>query len=139
MYRLLLSLSMLPLFTGGCASHVVRVEHAPPAQVQLKLANVSRIWVAGFVSARAPESRPEFDLNAETVRLLRMQLRTWSSAQVLEAEPLAVNTDQLRDVAYWRRAGEERGRPLIVTGSVKLHLAPPKIEQRGKRTFYFPM
>jgi hypothetical protein len=121
-------------------SRSVRVAHAPPAEVQLKLANLSRVWVAGFVSARVPETGPEFDLNAETVRLLRVQLRKWSSAQVLEAEPLAIDTEQrLSDATYWRRQGDEHGWPLIVTGSVRLRLAPPKIEQLGRRTAYFPL
>ena len=33
---------------------------------------------------------------------------------------------------------EELGEPLIVTGSVKLFLAPTRLEQRGRRTMYFP-
>jgi hypothetical protein len=139
MHRLLVSLSVLSLFTAACASRTVRVPHAPPPEVQLKLANLSRVWIAGFVSTRAPERRPEFDLNTETVRLVRTQLRTWSSAQVIEAEPLVLDTERLSDVTYWRRLAEEHGWPLIVTGSVKLYLAPPKIEQRGKRTMYFPL
>jgi hypothetical protein len=145
MHRLLvslsvLSLSVLSLLTAACASRTVRVPHAPPPEVQLKLANLSRVWVAGFVTARTPESRPEFDLNTETVRLVRTQLRRWSSAQVIQVDPLFIETQQrLSDVQYWRGLGEEHGWPLIVTGSLKLLLAPPKIEQRGKRTMYFPL
>ena len=40
--------------------------------------------------------------------------------------------------SYWRRLADERGSPLIVTGSVKLVLAPPAIVQRGLRTSYVP-
>jgi len=103
--------------------------------VQLELSGVSRIWVAGFVA----DSRDEVDVNAETVRLLRADLRTWSRAQVIDAEPVVIDTEnRLMDDVYWRRLAEEHGWPLIVTGSVKLLLAPPAIVQRGKTTVYLP-
>lgn len=108
----------------------------PCQPYQLKLAKLPRVWVAGFATGK----KPEFDLNLETVRLIRTQLRTWSSAQVIQAEPLTIDTEQrLSDVTYWRRLGEEHGRPLIVTGTVKLLLAPPQVVQRGIRTIYLPL
>jgi len=117
----------------ACAARTVRSTDAPPPHVQLKLAELSRVWVAGF----ATERNPEFDLNTETVRLLRWQLRTWSSAQVVEAEPLAIDSEhRLSDVPYWRRLGEEHGQPLIITGSVKLHVAPARVVHSGVRTTY---
>ena len=117
----------------ACAARTVRSTDAPPPHVQLKLAELSRVWVAGF----ATERNPEFDLNTETVRLLRRQLRTWSSAQVVEAEPLAIDSEhRLSDVPYWRRLGEEHGQPLIITGSVKLHVAPARVVHSGVRTTY---
>jgi hypothetical protein len=117
----------------ACAARTVRSTDAPPPHVQLKLAELSRVWVAGF----ATERNPEFDLNTETVRLLRRQLRTWSSAQIVEAEPLAIDSEhRLSDVPYWRRLGEEHGQPLIITGSVKLHVAPARVVHSGVRTTY---
>jgi hypothetical protein len=117
----------------ACAARTVRSTDAPPPHVQLKLAELSRVWVAGF----ATERNLEFDLNTETVRLLRRQLRTWSSAQVVEAEPLAIDSEhRLSDVPYWRRLGEEHGQPLIITGSVKLHVAPARVVHSGVRTTY---
>jgi len=117
----------------ACAARTVRSTDAPPPHVQLKLAELSRVWVAGF----ATERNPEFDLNTETVRLLRRQLRTWSSAQVVEAEQLAIDSEhRLSDVPYWRRLGEEHGQPLIITGSVKLHVAPARVVHSGVRTTY---
>jgi hypothetical protein len=101
----------------------------------VKLSQLPRVWVAGF----AMDRKPEFDLSVETVRLLRTQLRTWSSANVIQAEPLAIDTEgRLSDVAYWRTRGEEHGRPLIVTGTVRLLPAPPQVVQRGLRTMYVP-
>jgi hypothetical protein len=138
-HRLLLLVSVLLLLTMACAPRV-RVAHAPTPEAQLRLAALPRIWVAGFVVARPSQRKPAFDLNTETVRLLRTQLRIWSTAQVVEAEPLVLDSEQrLSDVLYWRRLGEEHGWPLIVTGSLKLLIAPPKIEQRGRRTIYVPL
>src|SRR5262245_8333956 len=132
MFRLLLVL-LATISAAACAPHVVRPTNAPPPALQIKLAALPRVWVAGF----ATEKNPEFDLNTETVRLLRAELRTWSSAPVLEVEPLAIDSEQrLADVPYWRKLGDEYGRPLIITGSVKLHVAPARVVQRGARTTY---
>ena len=132
MYGLVL-IAVLSILTTSCATRLVRASNAPAPAVQLKLAALSRVWVAGFVT----EKRPEFDLNAETIRLLRLQLRTWSSAQVVETEPLAFDSEQrFTDIPYWRRLGEEHGQPLIITGSVRLHLAPARVVHRGVRTAY---
>jgi hypothetical protein len=132
MFRLLL-VSLATISTAACAPHVVRPPNAPPAALQMKLASLPRIWVAGF----ATDKKPEFDLNTETVRLLRAELRTWSSAPVLEVEPLAIDSEaRLADVPYWRKQGDEHGRPLIITGSVKLRVAPARVVHRGVRTMY---
>lgn len=132
MHRLLL-ISLTAISTTACAQHVVRAQTAPPADVQLRLASLSRVWVAGF----ATEKNAEIDLNTETVRLLRSELRTWSSGPVIEVEPLAIDSERrLSDVPYWRRLGEEHGEPLIVTGSVTLRVAPARVEHRGVRTVY---
>ena len=132
MFRLLLVL-LAVISPAACAPHVVRPANAPHPALQMKLAELPRIWVAGF----ATEKNPEFDLNTETVRLLRAELRTWSSAPVLEVEPLSIDSEQrLTDVPYWRKLGDEYGRPLIITGSVKLHVAPARVVQRGARTTY---
>jgi hypothetical protein len=131
MFRVLLVLlaSMLP---AACAPHVVRPTNAPPPALQLKLAVLPRVWVAGF----ATEKNSEVDLNTETVRLLRAELRTWSAAAVLEVEPVAIDSERLADVGYWRRMGDEHGHPLIVTGTVKLRVAPARVVHRGVRTMY---
>jgi hypothetical protein len=127
------TIAVLSLAAAACtAPHIARPQSAPPADVQLKLATLPRVWVAGFAT-----DKPGFDLNTETVRLVRAHLRTWSSAQVIEAEPLPIDSERrLSDVAYWRALGEEHRHPLIVTGSVKLHIAPARVVQRGIRTAY---
>src|SRR4029453_16090748 len=87
MHRLLF-VTFATISTTACGPHVVRLPNAPPPALQMKLAGLPRIWVAGF----ATERNPEFDLNTETVRLLRAELRTWSSPQVLEVEPRAIHS-----------------------------------------------
>jgi hypothetical protein len=132
MFRVLLVL-LATTSTAACAPHVVRPTNAPAPALQMKLAGLPKVWVAGF----ATEKNPEFDLNTETVRLLRAELRTWSSAPVLEVEPLAIDSEQrFTDVPYWRRLGDEHGRPLIITGSVQMRVAPARVVHRGVRTMY---
>ena len=130
-------LALVPVVAcfAACAAHGVRTPHAVPPAVQLKLFDVDRIWVAGFVA----EAHDDIDLSIETVRLLRRDLRTWSRAQVVTADPLQLDDrDLLMNEAFWRRLGEEYDVPLIVTGAVRLILAPPAILQRGRHTYYYP-
>jgi hypothetical protein len=125
---------LLCIATAACSTHVTRPQApAPTAEAQVRLAALPRVWVAGFATGL----KHEFDVNAETVRVLRTRLRTWSSAQVVEAEPLSIDSEhRLSDVVYWRRLGEEHREPLIITGSVKLRVAPARVVQRGVRTVY---
>jgi hypothetical protein len=121
--------------TASCAPRVARLPHSLPQSVQLNTASLGRVWVAGF----AATSSKELDVSAETVRLLRTELRRVSPAYVVEGAPIAIDSEQrLSDVSYWRMLGEEHGAPLIVTGSMKLRLAPPAVVERGPRTVYIP-
>ena len=91
MHRLLF-VCLLFVCTAACATRVVRTPNAPTADVQLKLATLPRVWVAGFATDKK--------------HLLRLQLRTWSSAQVIEAEPQQVDviTARVRPVMQpWSR------------------------------------
>ncbi len=132
---MLVGVVCVPL-VSGCGPHVVRASHGLPADVQIQLLRMPRVWVAGFVTSA---NFDHIDLNIETVRLLREELRAVGSMPVVEAEPLTVPGEQVfADRSYWRGLGEEHGLPLIVTGSVKMSLAPPLMVQRGRRVFYVP-
>jgi hypothetical protein len=132
---LFLGAACLPL-VAGCGPHVVHVAHAVPATVQVQLMRAPRVWVAGFVTNANVD---RIDLNRETVRLVRQALKATGTVPVVDSEPLIVANERVfDDDAYWRRLGEEHGSPLIVTGSIKLFLAPPAIVQRGMRTVYVP-
>lgn len=127
-------LPIAALFAASCAGRVAPATHSLSPGLQLDLFDIRRVWVAGFVA----HAHDDIDLSSETVRLLRQDLREWSRAQVVDAEPLMLDTqEQLHDSSYWRRLGEEYDAPLIVTGSLKLILAPPAIVERGRRTFYY--
>jgi hypothetical protein len=128
----------LVVLTSACAPRTERVAAAPTPEVQLRLAKLTPVWVAGFSVTRPGEGRSEFDLNGETVRLVRDSLRKWSNVQIIEAPPMLVDGDQLANAAFWRTHGEDHGASLIVTGSVRLILAPPTFEQRGMRTIIVP-
>lgn len=118
----------------NCAPRVHRTRLSLPADVQIGIARVDDVWVAGFI---AQPGKDKVDLNTETVRLLRQDLRRVSRARVVEAEPLMLNDQAVFDDAgYWRRHAEDRGASLVVTGVVRLLLAPAQVVQRGRRTTY---
>jgi hypothetical protein len=128
-----LAVAFASVGTLGCAPRLIRASHAVPVSVQGRISNIPRIWVAGFVA----NSNSEFDVNLETTRLVRAWFRERTSVPIVDAEPLVIRNEQVfADAPYWRRLAEEHGSPLIVTGSVKLLLAPPQMVQRGRRTSY---
>lgn len=93
-----------------------------------------RIWVAGFVS----EDTEGVDVNTETVRVLRAELRKLGSQGVIEGSPLMLNSeDVLADTGYWRRMGEDYRASLIITGTMYLRRAAPKVTQRGGRAMSY--
>jgi hypothetical protein len=113
---------------GGCATPNVRLpapRSTPPA-----ISPLQRILVAGFVTG---DGGP-VDVNRETARRLRFELRRQAAAGVIESDPLRLSDEGVfADTLYWRRVGEEFGSPLIVTGSVRLRRAPPAVSQRSGR------
>lgn len=121
---------MLVLVGVGCATATNRV---PPRQTtSLVISPTQRILVAGFVTEA--EASTSLDFNAETVRLVRDELRRQGALGVIRADPVAVASEAaLADREYWRILGEEHGAPLIVTGAVRLRRAPPNVSQRGGR------
>ena len=122
------------VLTSNCAPRVHRTRNSLPADVQIGMSRVDDVWVAGFISQ---PGRDKVDLNVETVRLIRQDLRRLSNARVVDAEPLNL-ADQavFDDAAYWRRQAEDRRAGLVVTGIVRLLLAPAQVVQRGRRTTY---
>jgi hypothetical protein len=126
------SVVLLLTISTGCVPRVVRVQQPLPTAVQLELASIPRVWIAGFVVDRPPD----VDLNDEAVRVLRDELRS-ARILVLAGAPVTLaHEDVFSDDRLWRRLGEEHGFPLIVTGSIKLLLAPPRIVHRGRRDGY---
>ncbi|HEY7817332.1 MAG TPA: hypothetical protein VIG29_03865 [Vicinamibacteria bacterium] len=83
--RSLFGAALLLLIGAGCSSYY-EVPIEVPISAKLEVDKYGRILVAGFVT----QTNENLDLDAETVRLLRNQLRTRSSLQVLDAdvEPL---------------------------------------------------
>ena len=130
--RRVILLAVMSALVVACAPRVVRPSRSMPADVQLKLLKLPRVRVAGFVT----HGRPNFDINLGTIREIRRQLHSWS-VSIVDAEPVVLDDEsRLSDMPYWRRAGEEHGEPLIVTGTVRWLIAPAKIEQRGRRIMY---
>ena len=119
---------------SDCAPRVHRTGANLPAQVQIGIGRVDDVWVAGFI---AQPGKDKVDLNVETVRLIRQDLRRASAGRVVETEPLTLDDQAVfDDAAYWRRQAEDRRAGLVVTGIVRLLLAPGQLVQRGRRTAY---
>jgi hypothetical protein len=76
------------------------------------------------------------DGNEETSRLLRRELRSEVSLDVLNMDPLRLQSSILEEAPFWRRLGEEYHEPLIVTGVVDFKSAGHRYEERqvGRRT-----
>lgn len=77
--------ALLAALASGCTTYY-EVPIEVPISAKLDVEKYNRILVAGFVT----QSNENIDLDAETIRLLRNQLRTRSNLQVLDAdiEPL---------------------------------------------------
>lgn len=92
----------------------------------------TRVLVAGFVSTPVAG----VDANEETSRLLRRELRSEVSLDVLDMDPLRLESAMLDDIRFWRRLGEEYREPLIVTGVAEFKSAGRWFEERqvGRRT-----
>ena len=119
--------AVVMLVAGGCASSSVRTP--PPRSPSLVISPLQRILVAGFV---ADDNGLNVDLNTETARILRTELRRQGALGVIQTDPVTLRTDTaFGDTAYWQAIGEEYGSPLIVTGVVKLTRAAPNVRQRG--------
>jgi hypothetical protein len=73
--------ALLLVLATACTSYY-EVPIEVPIAAKLDVEKYSRILVAGFVT----QTNENIDLDAETVRLLRNQLRTRSTLQVLDAE-----------------------------------------------------
>lgn len=85
----------LALLLGGCTSfYEITIE--TPIQPKLDISPFRRVLVAGFLAGGSDE----VDVNLETVRLLRSQLRTRSDLTVIEADIL-----NLADIAARSGAG----------------------------------
>src|SRR5258706_174387 len=85
------TITVLSIAAAACtAPHIARPQSAPTADVQLKLATLPRVWVAGF----ATDWKPEFDLNTETVRLVQRGVRTtyaYADGRVLDATVVLID------------------------------------------------
>ena len=112
----------------GCTTaNASRVEVEQPVR-ENALGGFTRVLVAGFFASRTEG----FDLNQETARFLNMDLRSKAALNVVEFEPLKLETisalgenpsagsneGAFRNVHFWKTLGEEYSRPLIVAGTV---------------------
>lgn len=132
------SLSLALAVASACVNfYEIGIE--TPIQAKIDTSPFQRVLVLGFVSGGSKD----VDVNSETVRLLRSQLRTKSDLKVIDSDVVSLIdvVDKLKanvgtqgavksekdlesydsifaDVAYWKKLGEEYQNPLIVTGTI---------------------
>jgi hypothetical protein len=82
MQRVGAAVLVLAAFGGACATGEIR--RKIPVIPAVDVAPFGRVLVAGFV----PDGASQIDLNEETARFLRMELRSRASLQVIDSEPL---------------------------------------------------
>ena len=123
--------AMLFVTATGCAQ-VVLPPPRIPVRPLIEAPPFSRVLVAGFVSMPVDG----VDANEETSRLLRRELRSQVSLDVVSMDPLQLRAAMLDDVRFWRRLGEEYHEPLIVTGTIDFKSAGHYYQERqaGRRT-----
>ena len=115
---------------SGCARRAIP-PRLVPVQPLAEIPPFTRVLVAGFVSTPIKG----VDASQETSRLLRRDLRSEVSLEVLMMAPLQLQPPMLEDVRFWERLGEEYREPLIVTGVVDFKFAGHWYEERqvGRR------
>ncbi len=135
---LLASSVVAALAVVACGGATREISIETPIKPKLDVSMFQRVLVAGFLAG----GTDEVDGNAETIRLLRSQLRNKSDLRVIDADALplmeesglkatgpekAVIKDEkdlesrehlFANADYWKRIGEEYQHPLIVTGTV---------------------
>lgn len=114
------------LLVVGCAS-APHLRASPTETPSVDVSEFRRVWVAGFLT----NTQRDIDLNTESVRLLRSQLKSRTLARVIDADPITIESQSmLQNAERWRNLGEEYGSPLIVTGSIRLISARPVSTER---------
>ncbi len=133
------SLTVALAVTAACGVSFYEIGIETPIQAKLDTSPFQRVLVLGFLSGGSKD----VDVNSETVRLLRSQLRTKSNLKVIDSDVVSLVdvVDKMKsnvatpgearsekdlqayepifaDVAYWKKLGEEYQNPLIVTGVV---------------------
>jgi hypothetical protein len=128
---------MLVVIASACATtpdYEIRI--LTPLRAALDTSPFTRVLVAGFLTAGSDD----VDLNEETVRLLRSQLKRRGALAVIDADPLPLadaaidrsepqtplrseqdlerNQPLFANAEFWKRVGEEYQEPLIITGTV---------------------
>ena len=85
--RILAACAAAALLAIGCGPAMFEIPIETPLQPKLDVSAFQRVLIAGFVAG----GNDDVDINQETVRLLRSQLRTKSSLRVIDADVLALN------------------------------------------------
>ncbi len=102
----------------------MRVTIAVPMPSRLDMQGLRKILVTRFI---VDKEVSEFDLNRESVALLRRELRKRTNLEILDVEPPPLPEQPLADLlantGFWRKLAESHGADLVIAGKVSFEIA----------------
>ena len=110
--------------TGPALAKTMRVTIAVPMPSRLDMQGLRKILVTRFI---VDKEVSEFDLNRESVALLRRELRKRTNLEILDVEPPPLPEQPLADLlantGFWRKLAESHGADLVIAGKVSFEIA----------------
>ncbi|HEX9428048.1 MAG TPA: hypothetical protein VGA64_09690 [Candidatus Polarisedimenticolia bacterium] len=118
---LILLAALLPSAAGA---KTLRATIAVPVPSRLDLQGVHRLLVTRMI---VDKELPDFDLNKETIALLRSKLRKRTTFNVLDVEPPPLPEQPLPDLlansGFWRRLAGSHEADLVIAGKISFEVA----------------
>lgn len=114
--------AVLLLLAGSLWADTMQVAIQVPVTPRIDSSKFDSVFVMNFAATKGSSER--FDLNDETVKFLRNELKNRSPLKLLEPEgaPTLDGTDEsvFKDEHYWQRIGALYPGALIISGQVQL-------------------
>lgn len=130
----------LTLASTACVLSAASSGSVPDSRARAFVTTFDRVLIAGFLGDIVLDRGHRVDVSEETSRLLRSALRSRTSLNVIDShrahlpppDGAYARSEEVvfKDVAFWKRLGEEYREPLIVTGAVDFRRAGGQSAER---------
>jgi hypothetical protein len=104
-------------------ARVLRVGVRVPTPARLDMQGLRKVL---FTSLVVDKDLPDFDLNNETVSLLRREMRKRTGLEILDVDPPPLPEQPLQDLlantGFWRKMAETNGADLVISGKVSFEV-----------------